>query len=341
MPYRFAIIGCGQIGQRHAIHAANYGQLVAVCDIVSEKAEAIAYKYGAQMYSDPDQLLKDGNFDIAVICTPNGLHASQSIAALSAGYHVLCEKPMALFPEDGRQMLLAAEKNGKRLFVVKQNRFNSPVLLVKELLNRKALGRIHSFQLNAFWNRDATYFKSAPWRGTFSLDGGPLFTQFSHFIDLLYWFLGDLSSVLYASGRNVQHEGLIDFEDEGMAVLAFRNDARGTLQYNLNANGSNMEGSLTLFGERGTVKIGGSYLNKIEHFAVDGMVMPELKPSGEANDYGAYQGSMGNHHLVYEALVRALDDPGQYFMDPQESLKTVEIITNIYQVMRSVEGNRE
>ncbi|MBC6489366.1 Gfo/Idh/MocA family protein [Flavihumibacter stibioxidans] len=341
MPYRFAIIGCGQIGQRHAIHAANYGQLVAVCDIVNEKAAAIAYKYGAQMYSDPDQLLKDGNFDIAVICTPNGLHASQSIAALSAGYHVLCEKPMALLPEDGRQMLLAAEKNGKRLFVVKQNRFNSPVLLVKDLLDRNALGRIHSFQLNAFWNRDATYFKSAPWRGTLSLDGGPLFTQFSHFIDLLYWFLGDLSSVLYASGRNVQHEGLIDFEDEGMAVLAFRNDVRGTLQYNLNANGSNMEGSLTLFGERGTVKIGGSYLNKIEHFAVDGMVMPELTPSGAANDYGAYQGSMGNHHLVYEALVRTLDDPAQYFMDPKESLKTVEIITNIYHVMRSVEGIRK
>ena len=339
MPYRFAIIGCGQIGRRHASHAAKYGQLVAVCDIVREKAAQIAVDPAVQIYTDLSTLLDKGGFDILVICTPNGLHATQTIAALHAGYHVLCEKPMALSSKDGRQMLVAAEQSGKQLFVVKQNRFNPPVQFVKSLLNQGALGRIHSFQLNAFWNRDGAYFQSAPWRGSLSLDGGPLYTQFSHFIDLLYWFLGDLSEVLYASGRNVLHQGIIDFEDEGMAVLAFKNGARGSVQYGLNAYEHNMEGSLTLFGEKGTIKIGGTYLNKIEYFEVQGQELPKLADSSSANDYGPYKGSMSNHHLVYEALLGKLRDPDQYFMGPEESLKTVEIINAIYAVMRPVEGN--
>lgn len=339
MPYRFAIIGCGQIGRRHAVHAANYGQLVAVCDINREKAALIANRFGAQIYTESLQLLAAGGFDIVVICTPNGLHASQSISALASGYHVLCEKPMALKTEDGREMLAAAEKSGKRLFVVKQNRFNPPVQLVKDLLNRGMLGRIHSFQLNAFWNRDKAYFQTAPWRGTIALDGGPLFTQFSHFIDLLYWYLGDIDAVLFASGRNVQHPGQIEFEDEGVAILDFRNGVRGSVQYSLNAHARNMEGSLTLFGEKGTVRIGGTYLNKIDHFEVEGMVMPDLVNMPAANDYGTYQGSMSNHHLVYEAMIGTLDDPSKYFMNPEESLRTVEIIHAIYQRMRPSEGN--
>ena len=195
MTYRFAIIGCGHIAQRHAEQIVATGQLVAVCDIVEEKARALANKYNARTYTTIENLLKNEKTDVVSICTPNGLHAIHSIAALQAGNHVLCEKPLAISVSDGKKMIDAAIASRKKLFVVKQNRYNPPVLLVKDLLKENKLGKMLSFQLNCFWNRPADYYRNS-WKGTMALDGGTLFTQFSHFIDLLYWFLGDVKKVI-------------------------------------------------------------------------------------------------------------------------------------------------
>jgi UDP-N-acetyl-2-amino-2-deoxyglucuronate dehydrogenase len=328
MDYRFAIIGCGQIGNRHARQIARYGTLQSVCDIVPSRAQELATAYGAIPWDSPEQLLKNEMPDVVSVCTPNGLHAAHAIMALEAGCHVLCEKPMSLSTASGLQMIAAAEKAGKKLYVVKQNRYNPPVEAVKKLLEEGRLGRIHSFQVNCFWNRPAAYYTDS-WHGTRDLDGGILFTQFSHFIDLLYWLLGDMTTV-QGLRANYIHGDAIDFEDTGVALLQLQNGAMGSLHYTVNSYQRNMEGSVTIFGDRGTVKIGGQYLNKLEHFSVEGETAPELATGGDANQYGFYQGSMSNHDKVYEHLIKALNDPTYRFVEAREALKTVEIIEKIY-----------
>lgn len=338
MPYRYAIIGCGQIGRRHASLAAGMGQLVALCDTDPAKLSDLTLQYGVPGYGQMDELVAAEKPDIVVICTPNGLHAGQTIDALRAGCHVLCEKPMAIFGTDARLMVNAAKEAGKRLFVVKQNRFNPPVTYIKGLLDEGALGDIHGFQLNCFWNRSISYFASSTWRGSLDLDGGPLYTQFSHFIDLLIWFLGKPGRILHASGNNYSHPDIL-FEDEGQVVLEMENGATGTIQYSLNAWRENMEGSLALFGNRGTVRIGGTYLNELTHFAVEGLAFPELPLAAAANDYGSYQGSMSNHNLVYKAMIDSLQDDSYKYMDPAEGILSVELIEDIYNIMRQPGGN--
>ncbi len=328
MNYRFAIIGCGQIGGRHARQIARYGTLQAVCDILPHKAQELAATYGAKAYSSSSVLFQHEQPDIVSICTPNGLHAPHAIQALEAGCHVLCEKPMSISTLSGRQMIAAAEKAGKKLYVVKQNRYNPPVEAVKKLLEAGKLGQVHGFQVNCFWNRPAAYYADS-WHGTATLDGGILFTQFSHFIDLLYWLLGDVT-VVQGLRANYIHGNTIDFEDTGVALLRTHNGAMGSLQYTVNSYQRNMEGSLTIFGDRGTVKIGGQYLNKLEHFTVEGETAPELAAGTTANQYGFYEGSMSNHDKVYEHLIKALTDPGYQFVEAKEALKTVEIIEKIY-----------
>lgn len=328
MSYRFALIGCGNIAGRHAAQMSRTGRLAAVCDTAISNAKLIGNQYNAEVYDSLDQLLAHSRPDVAVICTPNGLHAKHSIRALEAGCHVLCEKPMATRYKDALAMIEAARRHNRKLWVVKQNRFNPPVLLVKELLDKKKLGRIFQFQLNCFWNRPASYYDS-DWKGTLSLDGGTLFTQFSHFIDLLYWFLGDLDQ---ATGirRNSHHQGVIEFEDEGSALLTLRNGVMGTIQYSINAFARNMEGSITLLGEKGTVKIGGQYLNTIEYFEVENESKPILDKAGSANQYGFYQGSMSNHHLVYDELISALEKNPNSLVEAEEAIQSVKMIEKIY-----------
>src|SRR5215831_4971936 len=194
-PLHFAIIGCGRIAQRHAEHISKTGKLIATCDTVVEKAKALADPYQACSFQVVDDMLrKVKDIDVVSVCSPNGLHAEHTIKALQAGFHVLCEKPMALTVQDCGDMITAAERANKRLFIVKQNRFNPPVAAVKKVIEEGKLGKIYSIQLNCFWNRNEAYYKNS-WKGTKSLDGGTLFTQFSHFVDLLYWMIGDVKEV--------------------------------------------------------------------------------------------------------------------------------------------------
>lgn len=324
----FALIGCGRIAQRHAEHIANNGVLKAVCDINKPKADELGAKYKADVYYDIDQLLKDKEIDIVSICSPNGLHAGHAIKSLRAGFHVLCEKPMAINVYDCGEMIKEAEKANRRLFAIKQNRFNPPVEAVKKAIDEGKLGKIYSVQLSCFWNRNEDYYKNS-WKGTMDMDGGTLYTQFSHFVDLLYWMIGDVKRV-YALTGNFAHKDIIDFEDTGVVAMEFYNGALGTINYTVNSYGKNMEGSLTIFAENGTVKIGGQYLNELEYQNIKDFEIKDLPKGNTANNYGQYQGSMSNHDRVYTNLVDVFTNHAAISTNAFEGLKTVEIIDRIY-----------
>lgn len=326
---RFVLIGCGRIGERHAQHINALAVLSAVCDTDKEKAEKFGKQYGVPFFPSLKELLDSfTDFDVVTICTPNGLHAEHSIASLKAGYHVVCEKPMALSVQDCGEMIKAAENANRRLFIVKQNRFNPPIAAIKKAIDEGRLGKIYSVQLNCFWNRNFDYYKNS-WKGTKSLDGGSLYTQFSHFIDLLYWLVGDVRGVRSYVG-NYAHQGVIEFEDTGVAVLEFYNGALGTVNFTINSFEKNMEGSLTIFGEKGTVKVGGQYLNELEYQNIEGYQIKDLPPGNPPNNYGKYLGSMSNHNKVYENVIEVLSHQGVISTNGFEGLKTVEIIDRIY-----------
>lgn len=330
---KFAIIGCGRIGNRHAGHIINNGELIAVCDIVVEKADKLAKEYNCKSYSAIEDLLENHpEVDVVSICTPNGLHASHTILSLNAGFHVLCEKPLSISVHDCGEMIKCAEKNNKRLFAIKQNRFNPPVEAVKKAIDSGKLGKIFSVQLSCFWNRNDDYYHNS-WKGSKDLDGGTLYTQFSHFVDLLYWFVGDVKEAKGFS-RNYNHEGIIDFEDTGVVALQFHNGAIGTINYSVNSYGQNMEGSLTIFGELGTVKIGGQYLNELDYQNIKDYKIENLPEGNTANNYGKYKGSMSNHDRIYENLVDVLTNNTAISTSSFEGLKTVEIIDKIYSEIR-------
>jgi UDP-N-acetyl-2-amino-2-deoxyglucuronate dehydrogenase len=325
---RFAIIGCGKIAPRHAEQAARHGQLVAVCDIVKEKADNLAKAYNARAYTSLDDLLNnENNIDIIAICTPNGLHAEHSVIALNKGIHVLCEKPLCIRSKEARKMIETSGKSGKKLFVVKSTRYNPALIELKKLLDQKALGQVYSFQLNCFWNRPAAYYAGS-WKGTTDMDGGTLFTQFSHYIDALLWLFGDIKQV---SGwrKNTAHQGVIHFEDNGIAALEMANGMIGGLNWSVNTFGKNMEVSLTVIAEKGTVRIGGQYMNEIEYQFTSGTELA-VSDAGQANDYGFYKGSMSNHDKVYENLLIALQDTAHPFANAHDGQKTVEAIERIY-----------
>lgn len=330
---KFAIVGCGRIAQRHAEHISKRGQLVAVCDVIKDKALQLATMYGAKAYTSyAEMLANESSIDVIAICSPNGLHAQHSIEGLKAGFHVLCEKPMGLSVKECGEMIQAAERANKRLFAIKQNRYNPPVAAVKEIIDAGKLGIVTSIQLSCFWNRNKDYYANS-WKGTKDLDGGTLFTQFSHFIDLLYWIIGDVEEVAAYMG-NFAHEGIIEFEDTGVVILKFTNGAIGTVNYTVNSFDKNMEGSLTIFGEKGTVKIGGQYLNELEYQQIQDYRIENLPEGNKANNYGNYTGSMSNHDKVYDNLIDVLTNNAPITTSSYEGMKTVEIIEKIYRAAK-------
>lgn len=329
---KFALTGCGRIAERHAKHIANFGELVAVCDVVESKAKKFADVYQVPYYTSHTFLLNNTNADVIVICTPNGLHAAQSIEALHKGFHVLVEKPMAIHSSDCLDMIAAAKSTNKKLFVVKQNRFNAPVAAVKQALSNESFGKLYSAQINCYWNRPSKYYEDG-WRGTMELDGGTLFTQFSHFVDLLYWMFGDVDDVA-AFTTNAAHENIIQFEDSGVVSLKMKNGMLAGIHYTVNTHQKNMEGSITVFAEKGTVKIGGQYLNTLEYQNIDGFNLDVEQQEVFANDYGFYQGSMSNHHKVYEHLINCFSSHEDFDTNAFEAFKAVEIIERIYKAAK-------
>ncbi len=333
--FQFAIIGCGRIAWRHAEQIKRVGQLVAVCDVDAEKAAQFAAHFGARSYTSIDALLQEEpTVQVVAVCTPNGYHAEHTIKSLQGGRHVLCEKPMCLAKEAAYSMRDTAHFFRKKLFIVKQNRFNPPVQVAKDLIEKKALGKILSFSVNGYWNRSQEYY-AGDWRGTKHLDGGILYTQFSHFIDLLIWLLGDVAAATVKQKNwGLRHH--FEIEDTFLALLELSNGALGSLHFSINSFGGNKEGSISIIGEKGTIKIGGEYLNTLEwnaneqdlHTAIDLAHKP-------ANNYGFYTGSMSNHHLVYDELVKALNNQPHQLPGATEAIKTVETIERLYHAAQS------
>ncbi|MBW7845359.1 MAG: Gfo/Idh/MocA family oxidoreductase [Bacteroidia bacterium] len=325
---KFALVGCGRIANRHAEHIFEQGELVAVCDVIKEKADEFGKKYNANIFYSIEDMLANTKADVVTICSPNGLHAIHSIKSLEAGFNVLCEKPLAIDVQDCGEMIKAAEKSNKRLYAIKQNRFNPPVAAVKEAIENGKLGKIYSVQLSCFWNRNEAYYQNS-WKGTKALDGGTLYTQFSHFVDLLYWLIGDIKEAKSYFG-NYAHQDIIEFEDTGVVIIKFYNGAIGTINYTVNSFEKNMEGSLTIFGENGTVKIGGQYLNELEYQNIKDYKIENLPEGNKPNNYGTYFGSMSNHDKIYKNLIEVLTTGASIATSGFEGLKTVEIIDKIY-----------
>ncbi|MGQ0739776.1 MAG: Gfo/Idh/MocA family protein [Bacteroidota bacterium] len=324
---RFAIIGCGKIAPRHAAEIIKHGQLTAVCDIIPEKADALAGEFGARAFYDiKDLLSSERNSEVVAVCTPNGLHHEHSILSLQAGSHVLCEKPLSISVKDAKKMIAAAGQYNRKLFVVKSTRYNPGLIELKKNIEEKKLGKLYSFQLNCFWNRPPEYYAGS-WKGT-ELDGGTLFTQFSHYIDALLWLLGDIREVK-GFRSNMAHQQIIKSEDCGVIAIEMESGVLGGINWSVNTFRENMEVSLTLIAEKGTIRMGGGYMNKIEYQLTDGFSLSMPQP-GSANDYGFYKGSMSNHEQVYENLVKALADENHPFTHAAEGLKTVEAIERIY-----------
>lgn len=328
-PVQFALIGCGRIAVRHAEQMVKYGKLAAVCDVVKEKADTLAGQYNAKAYYSIDELLAaEKKLSFVSVCTPNGLHAEHSIKALRTGLHVLCEKPLSISSASAKEMMEASLKNNSKLFVVKSTRYNPYLQSLKKVLDENKQGAIYSFQLNCFWNRPPAYYVNS-WRGTKALDGGTLFTQFSHYIDALLWLLGDIKTVTGVM-KNAAHKNSIEFEDTGVATLQMESGVIGGLNWSVNTFNKNMEVSLTVIAEKGTVKISGEYMNILEYEATDGFSLQQTGTTNAANDYGFYKGSMSNHDKVYENMMLALKNERHPFTYADDGLKTVEAIEKIY-----------
>lgn len=328
---KFAIVGCGSIGKRHiaVLDSESEAEIVAICDIDNTKINEQSNLYeGIKTYSDYTKMLSEITADVINVVTPHHLHAEMTIEALNKGFNVLVEKPMALNSKDCEAMNNAAVKNNKKLWVVKQNRYNIPIRLTKDALNANRLGKVFMVKCDILWNRYQGYYDESPWRGKKIFEGGALYTQASHFIDLLVWWFGDLvSAKTMMETQNHQ----IETEDSGIAVLKFRNDTIGNLIWTTCVYNKNYEGSITIVGEKGTIKIGGQYLNKIEYWDVEGFPLPEgIEFTDKPNAYGKYQGTSSNHDKVIKSIISQLKGRTFETVDGFEGVKSIHAIEMLY-----------
>ena len=330
---RFAVVGCGHIGKRHAemITRDEKAELVALCDI-RPKEELGIEAYPVPFAKNLEELLKiASDVDVINICVPNGLHAEMAIKAIEAGHHVVIEKPMALTLADAERVIYTSLRYRKQVFCVMQNRYSPPSVWIKEMVDSGKLGQVYMVQLNCYWNRDERYYKPGGWHGDTRLDGGTLFTQFSHFIDIMYWLFGDICDI-QARFADFNHKGLTDFEDSGFVNFRFVNGGMGALSYSTAVWNKNMESSMLIVAENGSVKIGGQYMNEVEYCHVKDYEMPILAPTNPGNDYGPYKGSAQNHNFVIRNVVNVLSGmPGEMITtNVLEGMKVVDIIQRIY-----------
>jgi UDP-N-acetyl-2-amino-2-deoxyglucuronate dehydrogenase len=328
---KFAIVGCGSIGSRHiaVVDADPRAQINSICDVEIEKVNKYKELYDINKgYTEYRQLLNETDADIVNICTPHGLHAQMAIEAANAGKHILVEKPMALSVEDCNKMIDAAKANNVKLMVVKQNRYNIPIALTKKAIDSGHLGKIFMVQCNVLWNRHQGYYNDSNWRGKLNLEGGALHTQVSHFIDLLIWWFGDVVSA-QTGIKTLNHS--IEIEDCGQSLVEFQSGTMGNINWTTCVYNKNYEGSITIIGENGTIKIGGQYLNKIEFWDVKSYPLPEnIEFNDKPNAYGKYQGTSSNHDRVVDDVIAELLNERHNVVEGDEGMKTIQAIQLIY-----------
>ncbi|WP_409029128.1 Gfo/Idh/MocA family protein [Gracilimonas sediminicola] len=330
----FSVIGFGRIGKRHAkiIHEYEHSRLISITDMVAKQMEG-ASELGieAVQHDSVSSFLREdsGESDVVCICTPNGFHTEYAVKLLNAGYHVVIEKPMGLSKEGCLDVIGAQEASGKRVFVVKQNRYSPPSAWMKKVIDEKRIGDVLMVQVNCYWNRDERYYGDSSWRGTKDFDGGALYTQFSHFVDLMYWVFGDIKqpkSII----KNFTHPNLKDFDDSGFAQFEFVKGGMGSINYSTSCWDKNMESSITVIGTKGSFKVGGQYMNEVEYCHIEDYEMPVLAKTNPPNDYGPFKGSAANHHYVIENVVETLNGKSEATANAFEGMKVVSIIEQIY-----------
>jgi UDP-N-acetyl-2-amino-2-deoxyglucuronate dehydrogenase len=336
---KFAVIGCGHIGKRHAsmILGNSDCELVALCDVKPKKDLALEPYANAAFFSSIDELVKSKlDIDVISIASPNGFHEEHALKALDINCHIVVEKPMALTKAGCEKIIFKALHRHKQVFCVMQNRYSPPSVWLKDVLEQGILGKIFMVQINCYWNRDDRYYKPdaktgkpTTWHGTKELDGGTLFTQFSHFIDLMYWYFGDITNI-QARLKDYSHHTSTDFEDSGFVSFDFVEGGMGSLNYSTAVWDKNLESSITIVAEKGSIKVGGQYMNEVEYCHIQDYTMPTLAESNPPNDYGLYKGSAANHHYIYENIVDVIAGNGNITTNALEGLKVVDIIERIY-----------
>ena len=330
-PVKFAVIGCGHIGKRHAemICRNPKAALVALID-VKEKSSLNINAYNVPFFQSLEEFLQSGiAADVINIATPNGLHAQQALQCLNAQKNVVIEKPIAITKADAEKIIFKALNVHKYVFAVMQNRYSPPSVWIKEMIESGKLGKIFMVQMNCYWNRDERYYKKDAWHGTKKLDGGSLFTQFSHFVDIFYWLFGDIQNI-QTKLRCFNHEGLTEFEDSGLVTFDIVNGGIGSINFSTSVWNKNMESSMTIIAENGSIKIGGQYMEQIEYCHVKDYTMPQLPKTNPGNDYGGYQGSAANHAYVIENVIDVIHSNSSITTNALEGLKVVDIIERIY-----------
>jgi UDP-N-acetyl-2-amino-2-deoxyglucuronate dehydrogenase len=329
---RFALVGCGRIAANHFAALRQHqdrAELVGVCDVDPRALDRAASSTAAPGYAGLDALLRDCDADAVIVTTPSGLHPEQTIRIAASGRHVITEKPMATRWADGKRMVAAADAAGVRLFVVKQNRRNATLQLLKRAVDKKRFGRIYMVNLNVFWTRPPEYYRSAGWRGTWEFDGGAFMNQASHYVDLIDWIVGPVES-LQAYTATLARD--IEVEDTGVLSLRWRNGALGSMNVTMLTYPRNLEGSITVLGEHGTVRIGGVAVNEIQQweFAApdpdDALVADASYQTTSVYGYG--------HPLYYDNVIRVLRGEAEPETDGREGLKSLEVLVAAYQSAR-------
>ena len=326
--FRVALAGCGRISKNHfeAIDQVDGLELVAVCDTDPERAAQAGAQWNVPHYTSYEKMLKESKADVVTIATPSGLHPDQGVEAARAGKHVVMEKPMAISLTGADALVHACDKAGVQLFVVKQNRLNPPVQLLKRAVDKNRFGRIFMASCTVHWARPQEYYDQAPWRGTWEFDGGAFMNQASHYVDLIQWVMGPVESVIAKTATLARR---IETEDSGIAILKFRSGALGTIQVTMLAYPRNLEGSLTILGEKGSAKIGGTAVNKIEHWEFaeydDDDKQVEAANSTPPNVYGL------GHQGYYRNVLAVLRDEAKPDTDGRAGRKSLELILGIYE----------
>jgi len=330
----FAVIGFGHIGSRHAEEISSHtgAELKAIVDTDADALKKAKEKYPAALYSSIDEfLLHKTGIDIVCICTPNGLHINQARQIIDEDMDVLVEKPLGLYKMECDDLIEFVKVRNRNLFCVLQNRYSPPAQYLKHIVGSLKLGKIFWVEVNCYWNRDERYYKKGGWRGTNELDGGTLYTQFSHFVDILYWVFGPVKNI---EGRfwDFSHKYLTEFEDTGIFSFEFEHGGAGTFNYSTALWQQNMESSFTVIGEKGALKIGGQYMDKLEYFMVEGLEKPELPNGNPPNNYGSHQGSANNHAHVIDNVVKALNGQPFDIAKAEEAAASVAIIEEVYRI---------
>jgi UDP-N-acetyl-2-amino-2-deoxyglucuronate dehydrogenase len=325
---RFALVGCGRIARNHFDAIRQHGEhidLVAVCDSDPALLAAAVRDTAAPGFASLTDLLAASACDCVVLSTPSGLHAQQAIEVAAAGADVITEKPMATRWSDGLAMVRACDDAGVRLFVVKQNRRNRTLQLLKQAVEKGRFGRIYMVTVNVFWSRPQSYYDSADWRGTWEFDGGAFMNQASHYVDLLDWMVGPVESVMAYTGTLARN---IEVEDTGVAALKWRSGAMGSVNVTMLTYPKNLEGSITILGEKGSARVGGVAVNTIEHWQ-----FADTDPMDQQLDEASYQTTSVygfGHPLYYEGVVRALRGEAAPEIDGREGLKSLELLVAMY-----------